>query len=266
MATNVETIVLHALTRLVSRGDLDEVSFDLINPIQDRFTTTWAGPTEPRTIAFGIWIKNIEEIEDKKSGVITYVCNAKYLDASYRRRMNMASDEIHRYEHAQDQFLHTGTGSGDKKEWEDKTRGEKLRYLYLPLLGFDDLAGILHSVVGEIEGGLKSPLSEVAGLVVGLANMGGIGIQEVVEALKNDKQWLRVIKKHLQAMKAMVERETEDGWDWVVGLEKQVEHFNVTRLAWKQFSSYFWHLLGRGCGSSSDIQRDVLTMVGNGAE
>lgn len=179
--------------------------------------------------------------------------------------MNLVYDAVHRLRNSEDQHLHTGTGFG-KEDWSIKTRGEKLRFVSLPLMGYDHLVEVLRSVVEEIEGGFQGRLSTAAALIVGIAQRGGVGMQDVVKLLKKDVAWLGVMKMHFRKMKAMVDEEAEDGWDWVVGLQKQVHLIGVIMpQVWDQFSCYFWAVVDVNIDqerSSIEVNRFVRNKIG----
>ncbi|KAG4435817.1 hypothetical protein IFR05_008709 [Cadophora sp. M221] len=211
---------------------------------QDRFTTTWTGPDDSRAMAFGTLINNVKAVLDKETGALVYQVNGKHLDDEVRRKMNLAYDEVLRLRNSEDQHQHTGTGFGEE-DWNRKTRGEKLRFVSLPLLGYDHLVRGLRSVVEEIEGGFQDPeISAATALIVGVAQHHGTSMERVVELLKKDMDWVKVMKMHYQNMKTMVLEEAKDGWDWKVGMDEQNHLIGVIMpLAWDEFSCYFWAVL-----------------------
>ncbi|KAG4414781.1 hypothetical protein IFR04_012094 [Cadophora malorum] len=211
-------------------------------PIQDRFTTKWSGPLDPRAIAFGVSIGRIKEFKNNRTGETRYDIEQGYL--ATLAGFNLASDDYHRRRHSKDKEIHTGDDFGQnvkEDDWRDTTRGAKLRVLQDLDHKIQYILSGLHCVRVEIEVDFPVKTLEATRSIVDKAKEWGISIDDVIKDLKKGMKALVIIRKLCKELEDMVRAETDDGWDWAVELDKQVHlHRVVTESWWLRLGRFFW--------------------------
>ncbi|KAL2075100.1 hypothetical protein VTL71DRAFT_42 [Oculimacula yallundae] len=243
MSPNNRELMKQAFVNVIDRYKLAVVTATPVVLINDRFTTKWSGFNDYRAVHF----KKMEESE--KESVRPTLSSVPKGKAALAWT-NQAADEYQRLRHEEDRLNGDGAGIEDYP-WEVLTRGEKLRWLTRAIETYGDLQWLLHSVVGEISGVIKAtedginvddiPISDVLSECAGICYEQKKGIRTMQIIMMDDGKVLGLLKEACHRLLRMVREEINNGWDWEVGISKQMEFGKMIMETWfKDLSQFFF--------------------------
>ncbi|CZT52563.1 uncharacterized protein RSE6_13909 [Rhynchosporium secalis] len=258
MSSNNKTILQQAFDNMYKLDKLAESSPTSVTMTRDRFKTIWSGFDDPQARAF-------QKIEDEAPDTLRTALNDVRLAEGSLAFINLVSDEYHRLKHAEDQLIHTGEVVA-KGNWEQATRGEKLRYLSKPLLPYGDHHQRVRFVLQELETVTKDgedddgEPSDADSKCNMLSQKEGMTLSAMLELLRNDIKILGVLKGFFRELEKLVREERKQGWDWNDGSNKQVHIRKTIEETCNKFSKYFWTIVLdelKDKGGSDEVKRLV---------